>query len=78
MRPSAASVDPGAAAHEDAPVPYLERVRTYYQALGYGAPYVWARHADVPFQRLSRPLAECRVALVTTAAPYQAGKGDQG
>jgi hypothetical protein len=27
---------------------------------------------------LNRPLAHCRVALVTTAAPYQPGKGDQG
>jgi D-proline reductase (dithiol) PrdB len=67
-----------AAVVDDAPVPYLERVRTYYQALGYGEPYVWARHADVPFHRLARPLAECRVALVTTAAPYRPDKGDQG
>ena len=63
---------------DDAPVPYLERVRTYYEALGYGAPYVWAHHADVPFHRLQRPLADCRVALVTTAAPFQPDKGDQG
>ena len=68
----------GGAVADDAPVPYLERVRTYYQALGYGAPYVWAHHAEVPFHRLARPLAECRVALVTTAAPYQPDKGDQG
>ena len=62
----------------DAPIAYLERVREYYQALGYGAPYVWAHHAEVPFTRLARPLAACRVALVTTAAPYQPGMGDQG
>ena len=62
----------------DAPIPYLERVRTYYQALGYGAPYVWAHHRDVPFRRLARPLAACRVALVTTAAPYRPECGDQG
>jgi hypothetical protein len=61
----------------DVPVPYLERVRTYYQALGYGAPYQWAHRLDVPFQRLARPLAQSRVALVTTAAPYHADKGDQ-
>jgi len=60
------------------PIAYLDRVRTYYQALGYGAPYMWAHHVDVPFHRLARPLAACRVALVTTAAPYQPGKGDQG
>lgn len=62
----------------DAPIPYLERIRTYYQALGYGAPYVWAHFAGVPFHRLVKPLAEARVTLVTTAAPYQPGKGDQG
>lgn len=59
-------------------IPYLERIRTYYQALGYGAPYVWASYETVPFQPLKWPLAECRVALVTTAAPFQPGKGDQG
>lgn len=62
----------------DAPVPYLQRIRTYYQALGYGAPYEWAHYAAVPFQPLNKPLAQCRVALVTTAAPYQPDKGDQG
>jgi hypothetical protein len=69
---------PATATAPDVPIAYLERVRTYYQALGYGAPYVWAHHADVPFHRLVRPLAACRVALVTTAAPYRPGHGDQG
>jgi D-proline reductase (dithiol) PrdB len=68
----------GFAAPHDAPIPYLQRIRTYYQALGYGAPYEWAHYAQVPFQPLRRPLNECRVALITTAAPYQPGKGDQG
>jgi hypothetical protein len=62
----------------DAPIPYLQRTRSYYQALGYGAPYEWAHHADVPFQRLRKALRDCRIGLVTTAAPYQPGKGDQG
>ncbi len=68
----------GFAAPHDVPIPYLQRIRTYYQALGYGAPYEWAHYADVPFAPLARPLAQARVALVTTAAPYQADKGDQG
>jgi len=68
----------GFAPEHDAPVPYLQRIRDYYQALGYGAPYRWAHYAEVPFQPLARPLAECRVALITTAAPYQPEKGDQG
>lgn len=62
----------------DAPIPYLQRIRDYYQSLGYGAPYEWAHYTEVPFHPLSKPLAKCRVALVTTAAPYQADKGDQG
>jgi hypothetical protein len=72
------SADLGFAAEHDAPIAYLARVREYYQALGYGAPYEWAHYADVPYLRLARPLSTCRVALVTTAAPYQPGKGDQG
>ena len=68
----------GLAAPHDAPIPYLQRISAYYQTLGYGAPYQWAHCAEVPFQALRRPLSECRVALVTTAAPYQPDKGDQG
>ena len=29
----------GFAATHDVPIPYLSRLREYYQALGYGAPY---------------------------------------
>jgi D-proline reductase (dithiol) PrdB len=68
----------GFAPEDDAPIPYRQRIRDYYQALGYGAPYRWAHYAGVPFAPLEKPLAESRVALVTTAAPYQSGKGDQG
>lgn len=68
----------GFAPAHDAPIPYLERVRSYYAALGYGAPYEWAHYASVPFQPLARPLSRCRVAIVTTAAPYRPDKGDQG
>lgn len=68
----------GFAPAHDAPIPYLQRVSTYYQALGYGQPYAWAHYAAVPFQALARPLSECRVTIITTAAPYQPDKGDQG
>jgi hypothetical protein len=70
--------DPTFAPELDAPIPYMQRIRDYYQALGYGAPYRWAHYAEVPFRPLAKRLAECRVALITTAAPYQPGKGDQG
>jgi len=68
----------GFAAVHDAPIPYLQRIRTYYEALGYGAPYAWAHYAEVPFHPLEKPLAACRVAIITTAAPFQPDKGDQG
>jgi hypothetical protein len=62
----------------DAPVAYLQRTRDYYHALGYGAPYVWAHYADVPFQPLTKSLDESCVALITTAALFKPDKGDQG
>ena len=62
----------------DPPIPYLQRIRSYYQALGYGATYEWARQDQVPFEPLREPLSQCRVALITTASPYQPGLGDQG
>ena len=68
----------GFATTHDVPIPYLQRIRDYYQALGYGAPYEWAHYAEVPFHPLNTPLSKCRIALITTAAPYQPGKGDQG
>jgi hypothetical protein len=70
--------DPGRPAAHDLPIPYIERTRSYYHALGYGAPYEWAHHVDVPFQPLRKPLAEARIAIVTTAAPYDPEAGDQG
>lgn len=57
---------------------YIPRIRAYYQALGYGKPYEWAQFADVPFTPLRCPPSEATIGIVTTAAPYQPGKGDQG
>jgi D-proline reductase (dithiol) PrdB len=70
--------DFGFAPRHDAPIPYMERTRTYYQALGYDKPYEWAHNANVPFKPLEKPLFRCRLTIVTTAAPYQPDKGDQG
>jgi D-proline reductase (dithiol) PrdB len=55
----------------------MQRTRDYYQRLGYPA-YRWAHFTDVPFTPLARPLAQSRLALITTAAPWQPGAGDQG
>jgi len=70
--------DIASAPEADQPIAYMQRTRDWYCALGYGNPYVWAHHADAPFQPLKKPLARSRVALITTAAPYQPDKGNQG
>jgi hypothetical protein len=70
--------DLGFAPEYDRPVPYMERTRNYYRALGYPVAYRWAQFAEVPFQPLKKPLAEACVALITTAAPFDPAKGDQG
>lgn len=50
-------------------VPYMERTRQYYRALGYTKDYVWATFTAVPFTPLSKRLSETRIALITTANP---------
>ncbi len=60
------------------PLPYIQRIKDYYQALGYGAPYRWASFEDVPIAELGKPLSKATIGLVTTAAPFKDGKGDQG
>ena len=52
-------------------VSYIDRTRAYYAAQGYDAPYAWSRHRDAPFVPLRKPLAECRVGVVTTAFPWR-------
>jgi len=48
-------------------VRYIEKTREYYLAEGYEKPYEWAHFDDVPFTALRKPLASCRVGLVTTS-----------
>jgi hypothetical protein len=62
----------------DAPIDYMRRTRDYYLALGYDNPYRWAHYTDAPFTPLKKPLKDSTLALITTAAPYQSDKGDQG
>jgi len=68
----------GFAPDYDSPIPYMRRTREYYTAIGYTTPYRWAHYLSAPFTPLTKPLAQSKVAIVTTAAPYQPGKGDQG
>lgn len=49
-------------------VSYIDKSREYYLAQDYGNPYRWAYHDDAPFTPLAKPLASCRVGLVTTAS----------
>jgi D-proline reductase (dithiol) PrdB len=67
----------GSAEQHDVPIQYMQRTREYYLALGFGA-YRWSHFVDVPFAPLRTPLARARLGLITTAAPYQPGVGDQG
>jgi D-proline reductase (dithiol) PrdB len=68
----------GFAPEDDAPIGYMARTREYYAAIGYTTPYRWAHYVDAPFQPLQKPLNRSRLAIVTTAAPFASGKGDQG
>ena len=77
MTTLASETKTGFAAEHDAPIPYMQRTRDYYMALGYN-PYRWAHFAEVPFTPLPTPLSRARVALITTAAPFQPAAGDQG
>jgi hypothetical protein len=56
----------------------MARTRAYYEAIGYTTPYRWAHYTGAPFQPLRKPLAKSRVTIITTAAPYDPAKGDQG
>lgn len=68
----------GFASDEDVPIPYMARTREYYQAIGYTTPYRWAHYVEAPFQPLRKPLDQSRVTIVTTAAPFDPAKDDQG
>src|SRR6202166_2556551 len=68
----------GFASDDDVPIPYMARTREYYQAIGYTTPYRWAHYVGAPFQPLKKPLSQSRVAIITTAAPFDPAKGDQG
>jgi hypothetical protein len=68
----------GFAPDADTPIPYMARTREYYAAIGYTTPYRWAHYVDAPFQPLQKPLNQSRVAIITTAAPFDPAKGDQG
>jgi D-proline reductase (dithiol) PrdB len=63
---------------DDAPIPYMARTREYYAAIGYTTPYRWAHYVSAPFQPLRKALAQSRITIITTAAPFDPAKSDQG
>jgi D-proline reductase (dithiol) PrdB len=48
-------------------VSYIDKSREYYQAQGYDRAYRWAAFDEVPFTPTGKPLADSRVAVVTTS-----------
>jgi D-proline reductase (dithiol) PrdB len=68
----------GFAPDDDAPIGYMARTRDYYAAIGYDTPYRWAHYTAAPFQPLKKKLSDSRVAIITTAAPFDPARGDQG
>ena len=54
-------------------VSYIDKSRLYYRNQGFDNPYRWATHTNTPFATLKRPLNKSRIAIVTTAAPNEAG-----
>lgn len=57
-------------------VRYIDKTREYYRAQGYDKAYKWAEFESTPFAPLTKPLAECRVGLVSTGEVMVRGEGD--
>ena len=58
-------------------VRYIDKTRDYYLSQGYDKPYDWAHFEAVPFQHLSKPLKESRLALVSTSEIARHSAADQ-
>ncbi|MDP6390310.1 MAG: hypothetical protein QF654_10480 [Alphaproteobacteria bacterium] len=48
-------------------VRYIDKTHDYYLELGYETPYRWAHFEDAPFSPLKKPLADSRLALISTS-----------
>ena len=56
------------------PVSYIERTRNLYDHLGY-PPYAWFQAGEAPpWTKVSKPLTESRLGLISTAGTYVAGQ----
>lgn len=52
------------------PVAYIERTKLFYEAQGFGVPYKYAQNSSIPFTKMKKPVADSRLALITTASQY--------
>ena len=59
-----------------APVQYMDRTKRYYEAQGFERPYMWANFDDTPFAELKRPVADSRLAVITTGALFDRQQSD--
>ena len=49
-------------------VKYINKTQDYYRSIGYSQDYQWARNEACALTPLTKPLSECRIGLVSTAA----------
>ena len=56
--------------HSSPPVDYIDRSHAYYAAQGFDKSYRYAHFDTAPFVEVNKPLAQCKVGLVTTASTY--------
>lgn len=52
-------------------VSYIDKSREFYAAQGFENAYRWAYNREIPCAPLSKPLAECRIAIVTTSSAWE-------
>jgi len=61
-------------AQREPPVPYIQRTREKYAALGYEE-YRWLESTEpAPWEPLEKPLAESRLGLISTGGVYVSGQ----
>jgi D-proline reductase (dithiol) PrdB len=46
------------------PIRYVDRIDAFYRSQGF-PPYDWTLNEDAPLNRLGKPLAQCRVSMLT-------------
>ena len=77
MTTTAPETKTGFAAEHDVPIPYMQRTRDYYRRSA-SARTAGPTSSTCRSRRCATPLDRARVALITTAAPFQPEVGDQG